>query len=80
MNRTITKLFKFKTNCVLIYTSKRCYQKAVSLPECATLVVKIMDFDRLGKNELIGETTIDIEARYYSKHRAYCGLPKHFNK
>jgi len=42
--------------------------------------VRIMDYDRIGKNELIGETTIDIESRYFSRHRAHCGLPKQYNK
>lgn len=39
-----------------------------------------MDHAKIGKNELIGETTIDIESRYYSKHRAQCGLPKEYDR
>lgn len=39
-----------------------------------------MDYDRIGKNELIGETTIDLESRFYSKHRAKCGLPQKYDK
>ncbi|VVC37904.1 C2 domain [Cinara cedri] len=58
----------------------RCYEREVSLPECSVIQIRIMDYDRIGKNELIGETTIDIESRYYSKHRAHCGLPNRFNK
>lgn len=63
-----------------MFTPKRCYERQVSFPECSSLKIKIMDYDRIKKNELIGETTIDIESRYYSKHRAHCGLPKHYNK
>uniref|UniRef100_A0A2S2R2V1 Otoferlin n=1 Tax=Sipha flava TaxID=143950 RepID=A0A2S2R2V1_9HEMI len=58
----------------------RCYEKEVSLPECSILKIKVMDYDRFKKDELIGETIIDIEARYFSKHRAHCGLPKQYNK
>lgn len=44
------------------------------------LKVKIKDYDMIGKNELIGETVIDIESRYYSKHRATCGLAKQYDR
>lgn len=63
-----------------MFIPKRCYEREVSFPECSNLKVKIMDYDRIKKNELIGETTIDIESRYYSKHRAHCGLPNQYNK
>ncbi|XP_060846305.1 fer-1-like protein 6 [Rhopalosiphum padi] len=58
----------------------RCYEREISFPKCSILKVRIMDYDRIGKDELIGETTIDIESRYFSKHRAHCGLPKQYNK
>ncbi|CAH1726095.1 unnamed protein product [Aphis gossypii] len=57
----------------------KCYEREISFPKCSMLKVRIMDYDRIGRDELIGETTIDIESRYFSKHRAHCGLPKQYN-
>lgn len=38
-----------------------------------------MDWDRLGSDELIGETSIDIENRFYSRHRGACGLSMEYD-
>lgn len=38
-----------------------------------------MDYKTI-KNKFIGETVIDIRSRYYSKHRARCGLPKQYDE
>ncbi|XP_050527922.1 otoferlin-like [Daktulosphaira vitifoliae] len=58
----------------------RCYQKVISFPDCSTLIVKIMDHDNFGQDDLIGETSIDIESRYYSRHRPSCGLTRHYDR
>eukprot|EP00058_Branchiostoma_floridae_P020854 XP_002606344.1 hypothetical protein BRAFLDRAFT_57280 [Branchiostoma floridae] len=38
------------------------------------LCVQIFDWDLVGIDDLIGETKIDLENRYYSRHRATCGV------
>uniref|UniRef100_A0A673HFN2 Otoferlin-like n=1 Tax=Sinocyclocheilus rhinocerous TaxID=307959 RepID=A0A673HFN2_9TELE len=45
-----------------------------TLPMDSTLTVSIYDWDLVGTDDLIGETKIDLENRFYSKHRPTCGL------
>jgi hypothetical protein len=33
-----------------------------------------MDFDIGGRDDLVGETKINLENRFFSKHRGTCGL------
>ena len=42
------------------------------------LTVQIFDWDLLSGDDLIGETKIDLENRFYSKHRATCGFSQKF--
>ena len=42
------------------------------------LTVQVYDWDMIGTDDLIGETTIDLENRYYSRHRAICGISNQF--
>lgn len=43
------------------------------------LTVAVYDWDLVGTDDLIGETKIDLENRYYSKHRATCGIASHYS-
>ncbi|MEQ2219220.1 hypothetical protein XENOCAPTIV_014360, partial [Xenoophorus captivus] len=50
-----------------------------TFPQESLLSVLIYDFDLVGGDDLIGETRIDLENRFYSKHRATCGLPAEYS-
>ena len=39
-----------------------------------SVLIKVMDHDILGSDDMIGQTAIDLESRFYSPHRAVCGL------
>ena len=45
-----------------------------SFPQDSVLTVQVYDWDLLGGDDLIGETKLDLENRFYSRHRATCGL------
>uniref|UniRef100_A0A8C9U5C9 Otoferlin n=1 Tax=Scleropages formosus TaxID=113540 RepID=A0A8C9U5C9_SCLFO len=45
-----------------------------TFPMESMLTVAVYDWDLVGTDDLIGETKIDLENRYYSKHRAICGI------
>ncbi|GAB1285849.1 Fer-1-like protein 4 [Apodemus speciosus] len=52
---------------------------SVSLPAEPELTVAIFDHDLVGSDDLIGETHIDLENRFYSHHRANCGLASQYD-
>uniref|UniRef100_A0A8C4XN19 C2 domain-containing protein n=1 Tax=Falco tinnunculus TaxID=100819 RepID=A0A8C4XN19_FALTI len=51
----------------------------VSFPMESELTVAIFDHDLVGSDDLIGETKIDLENRFYSKHRANCGVASQYD-
>jgi len=57
----------------------RMFEVEASIPIAKDLKVKIMDYDLIGRDDLIGETVIDLENRFLTKHRAVCGLPQSYH-
>ncbi|XP_039720122.1 fer-1-like protein 4 [Pteropus medius] len=51
----------------------------ISLPAEPELTVAVFDHDLVGSDDLIGETHIDLENRFYSHHRANCGLASQYD-
>ncbi|XP_053565469.1 otoferlin [Bombina bombina] len=49
-----------------------------TFPMESMLTVAVYDWDLVGTDDLIGETKIDLENRYYSKHRATCGISQNY--
>ncbi|KAJ8355679.1 hypothetical protein SKAU_G00184730 [Synaphobranchus kaupii] len=49
-----------------------------TFPMESMLTVSVYDWDLVGTDDLIGETKVDLENRYYSKHRATCGISSHY--
>ena len=52
----------------------RCFEFEACFPQDSLLTLQVFDWDLLGSDDLIGETKIDLEDRFYSRHRATCGL------
>ncbi|XP_078506103.1 otoferlin [Lissotriton helveticus] len=50
-----------------------------TFPMESMLTVAVYDWDLVGTDDLIGETKIDLENRYYSKHRATCGISQSYS-
>ncbi|XP_041856982.1 fer-1-like protein 6 isoform X2 [Melanotaenia boesemani] len=57
----------------------RSFEMQATFPQESLLTVLIYDFDLVGGDDLIGETRIDLENRFYSRHRATCGLPTEYS-
>ncbi|XP_051998242.1 fer-1-like protein 6 isoform X2 [Xyrauchen texanus] len=56
----------------------RSFEIQSTFPKESLLTILIYDYDTVGGDDLIGETHIDLENRYYSRHRATCGLPTEY--
>ncbi|XP_064626480.1 otoferlin-like [Lineus longissimus] len=81
----IIKLGKTVQNDKENYISKqlspvfgKCFEIEATFPMESMLNVQIYDWDLVGTDDLIGETKVDLENRYYSKHRATCGLARKY--
>ncbi|XP_039383744.1 fer-1-like protein 6 [Mauremys reevesii] len=58
----------------------RSFEIQATFPKESVLSILIYDHDMVGADDLIGETTIDLENRFYSRHRATCGLQSQYEK
>ncbi|XP_026559260.1 fer-1-like protein 6 [Pseudonaja textilis] len=56
----------------------RSFEIQATFPKESLLSVLIYDYDLIGSDDLIGETKIDLENRFYSRHRATCGLQSQY--
>ncbi|KAK5642921.1 hypothetical protein RI129_009088 [Pyrocoelia pectoralis] len=52
----------------------KCFEFEATFPQDSLLTVQIFDWDLVSSDDMIGETKIDLENRFYSRHRATCGL------
>ncbi|XP_054644140.1 fer-1-like protein 6 isoform X3 [Dunckerocampus dactyliophorus] len=57
----------------------RSFEMQATFPKESLLSLLIYDYDMVGGDDLIGETRIDLENRFYSRHRATCGLPTEYS-
>nr|XP_053653209.1 myoferlin-like [Cherax quadricarinatus] len=55
------------------------FEVAGTLPLHKDLLVQVWDRDLITSDDLIGETTIDLENRYLTRHRATIGLPRQYH-
>ncbi|KAK3706775.1 hypothetical protein QZH41_015339 [Actinostola sp. cb2023] len=56
----------------------RVYELAAKIPLAKDLKITVKDRDVMGKDDIIGETVIDLEQRLLSRYRATCGLPNDY--
>nr|XP_012219691.1 PREDICTED: otoferlin-like isoform X3 [Linepithema humile] len=58
----------------------KCFEIEATFPQDSLLTVQVIDWDLVGTDDMIGETKIDLENRFYSRHRATCGLAKKYDE
>ncbi|XP_068094099.1 fer-1-like protein 6 isoform X2 [Hyperolius riggenbachi] len=56
----------------------RSFELQATFPQESLLTILIYDYDLIGSDDLIGETKIDLENRFYSRHRGTCGLQSQY--
>uniref|UniRef100_A0A3B4VIG5 Fer-1-like protein 4 n=1 Tax=Seriola dumerili TaxID=41447 RepID=A0A3B4VIG5_SERDU len=55
------------------------FELTVSFPLETDVVIMVLDHDLVGSDDVIGETRVDLENRFYSRHRACCGLALYYD-
>ncbi|XP_024881709.1 otoferlin-like isoform X1 [Temnothorax curvispinosus] len=58
----------------------KCFEIEATFPQDSLLTVQVLDWDLVGTDDMIGETKIDLENRFYSRHRATCGFAKKYDE
>ncbi|XP_008199102.2 otoferlin isoform X1 [Tribolium castaneum] len=58
----------------------KCFEIEATFPQDSLLTIQIYDWDLVGSDDMVGETKIDLENRFYSRHRATCGLPEKYEE
>ena len=56
------------------------FEFKASIPQVKDLKIQVMDYDYLSRDDLIGETVVDLEQRLLSRFQAKCGLQKPYFK
>ncbi|XP_038583171.1 otoferlin isoform X3 [Micropterus salmoides] len=57
----------------------KSFEIEATFPMESMLTVSVYDWDLVGTDDLIGETKIDLENRFYSKYRATCGISSSYS-
>ncbi|KAL9983693.1 hypothetical protein ACROYT_G005909 [Oculina patagonica] len=58
----------------------RMFEFTATIPVVKDLKIAVMDYDLIGRDDVIGETQIDLEQRMLSRYRAVCGCSKTYCK
>ena len=56
------------------------FEFTATIPVVKDLKIAVMDYDFMGRDDLIGETQIDLEQRMLSRHFAMCGCSETYCK
>lgn len=63
----------------MLHFSCRVFELTVSFPLETELTLMVFDHNLVGSDDLIGETRIDLENRFYSHHYAGCGIALYYD-